>query len=55
MILGVFYMISVLQRAGVLLKSARDGNGIRVQGRGVIRRKIEKSSEKRLTKRRNVL
>ena len=53
--LGVFYMMSVLKKAGVLLKSAsamnRSGD-IRV---GPDRRKFEKSSENGLTRRRNVL
>ena len=52
---GVFYMISVRFGAGVLLKSDKEANGSAHAASGLDRRKIEKSSEKRLTKLKSVL
>ena len=48
-------MISVRFRAGVLLKSEKEAKDPRDAALGLIRRKFEKSSEKRLTKLKSVL
>jgi len=55
MILGVFYMISVRFGAGVLLKSDKEAKNPRQAASRLVRRKIEKSSKKRLTKLKSVL
>ena len=55
MVLGVFYKISVRLRAGVLLKSDKEAMNPRRAASGLVRRKFEKSSEKRLTKLKSVL